>query len=378
MRAGVFGQLHRFTKGHHPQALRVVGLGLLLAMWDVTVPLGSGYVMTMILHHDPTSTVLASLALLFVVGWLPHGNLLPYLLECYDLQHYRVPMLARLSICAIRASAGVSNGCRKQPIVQQGRDNIARLAERCARELPMALRGVIVFIALLIISRMFAPILLLSCILVVAITVYEFYALDPAYKARQQAENIQRDLENEIDDAKTATMSDDELRDLLDAHEIAVLVRADLEIEVGRRDITYELARRVVFNVAMASIWAWAAVGVIEWGYSPVAFLAVTQYVARVNELFGSILGVVVETLRIGASVDYLDRLLDTRHGTMYKAVIPDPRQGDKNHEHDPDRRRIRPSRPPPGAGADLLQGGRGPQHQPLLRCRVARLGRMV
>jgi ABC-type multidrug transport system fused ATPase/permease subunit len=379
-RSNIFNQLHRFTKDYHSQALRVIGLGLLLATWDVAVPLGSGYVIDMILHHDPVSTILATLVLLFLFGWMPHGNILPYLLERYDLQHYRVPMLADLSIRALRATVGVSNGCRKQPILQQGRDNIARLAERCARELPMALRGVIIFLTLFVISRMFAPILIVACLLVVGVTIREFKELAPAYRLRQQAENIQRDLENEIDDARVPTLSGDDLWRLLDAHEVAVLVRAEFEIAVGRREIGYELARRIVFNLALLGIWAWAAVGVVRWDYSPVAFLAVTSYVLRVNELFGSIVGVMVEVLRIGASVDNLDRLvetLDSHRKVPYQGATTIPRQG-KPHDRQPDHPRFRVACAVAGQGARLLQGGRRHEHDTVLRGRLAWVGDVV
>jgi ABC-type multidrug transport system fused ATPase/permease subunit len=290
--------------------VKLIGLGLLIALWDIGVPLAGGYVIDMILRHQPIHAILVRLTLLFAFGWLLHGCVLPFLLERYDLVHYRVPMLAILSVRSVRAAITLTNGCRNQPIIQQGRDNIARLAERCARDLPVGLRGVAVFLALLVISWPFAPILLTGGVLATWVTVREFDRLEPSFRVRQDAEDYQRNLENEIDEARRADRPATELEELASLHAIAVAIRTELEIDVGKRDQRYELTRRLVFNTALALMWGWGAYTVVVMGYSHAPFLAMTGYVVQINQLFGSITGLLIEALRIGASIDNLDKLV--------------------------------------------------------------------
>jgi hypothetical protein len=281
-------------------------MGLLLAAWDVAIPAANAYVLGLIIARYQLDTIAAAVVVLAVVGWLPYGNGIPIAIDAYDLCCFRLPMLRSISVRVMRAAAALPLDPGKQPVLQQGRDNLARFVERCVREVPQVLRAALIFGALAVLSPPFAPWLLACGLAAGAVSFFQFRNLRPCFRARQDAEDIQRDWENLLTSLPPA-----DALPLLDAYEIAVDVRFDLEREVGLKDLRYKFMRDLVFWATLVTVWLWGAYYVIALRNPPETFLVVIQWGGKVSELFGSLISVQNDLLRIRPSIMNLCRLVE-------------------------------------------------------------------
>src|SRR5918993_1142966 len=156
---------------------------------------------------EEVALLIVCLALLI---WVPHGNLLPYVLDVFDLKRFGVRLQGRIAVRSLRlallnpanalgaAGPGELTGGQAQPALVEGREKLGRLALVVVREVPAALRGACVLGLLVWMVPLFVPFLLLGAAIDLAITYRMGARLAPRFRARQDAENLQRRLENEL------------------------------------------------------------------------------------------------------------------------------------------------------------------------------------
>lgn len=319
--AGLLRDVHRFTREFDRPALGMVLVGISLAAWDIVVPLVGSRVIDAMAAERPFAEVALLVLGLAALVWVPHGNLLPYLLELVNIRSYGVRLQGCVAVRSLReallnpeipgrvASGELARG-DAQPILVEARENIHRLAVRVVREVPAAVRGVCVLGLLIYMVPVFVPFLLLGAAADLAITYRMGARLEPRFHARQDAENAQRRLENEILAAHFGRdLSPAEAERIVRPYEAVVQDRVGKEIAAEVPALRYKLQRDLVFNVVNVSAWLVGAWYVTVGGNPIGSFLFFVAWSSRANELFSAIMGVQQELMRSRRSVERLLRL---------------------------------------------------------------------
>lgn len=320
--AALLREVHRFTREFDRPALGMVLMGVAIVAWDILVPLVGSRVVDAMATERPFPEVAVLILGLASLIWVPHGNLLPYLLELFNVRSYSVKLQGRLAVRGLRetllnpaiprlvASGELAPG-DAQPVLVEARENIHRLALRIVREVPAAVRGACVLVLLVCMVPLFVPFLLLGAAADLAITYRMGTRLEPHFQARQDAENAQRRLENEI----LAThfgrdLSEAEAERIVAGYEAAVHDRVGKEIAAEVPALRYKLQRDLVFNAVNVTAWlvgAWY----VTVGQNPIgSFLFFVAWSSRANELFGAVMNIQQELMRSRRSVERLASLV--------------------------------------------------------------------
>jgi ABC-type multidrug transport system fused ATPase/permease subunit len=255
-----------------------------------------------------------------------------------------VRLQGRLAVLCLRLALANPENARRvalgelapgeaQPVLVEGRENIAKLASRVVREAPVALRGLCVLGLLAWMVPPFVPFLLLGATLDLAITCRMGARLGPRFEARQDAENAQRRLENELLAAHFGkALPPDELERVVARYEAAVRLRVESEVAAELPALGYKLKRDLVFNLTNATAWIVGAWYVVA-GESPLgSFLFFIAWSSRANELFLAVMNLQQEVMRARRSVERLAGLAGLR------ADGAGPGDPFGRHSRDPDR----------------------------------------
>jgi ABC-type multidrug transport system fused ATPase/permease subunit len=342
--AGLAGTVRLLAHGFGPPSAAMVAVGVAIVAWDIAVPVVGARVIDAMAAERPFEEVALLIVGLAALIWVPHGNLLPYLLDRTDISRFSVRLQGRLAVRGLRmalvnpenarrVAAGELNRGEAQPILVEGRENIGRLALRVVREIPAALRGLCVVGLLLFMAPLFVPFLLLGAAADLAITYRMGARLGPRFEARQDAENAQRRLENELlADHFGRPLRPDEVDRVLAPYEAAVRLRVESEIAAEVPALGYKLKRDLVFNLTNATAWIVGAWYVVA-GESPLgSFLFFIAWSSRANELFLAVMNLQQEVMRARRSVERLAGLAGLR------ADGAGPGDPFGRHSRDPDR----------------------------------------
>jgi ABC-type multidrug transport system fused ATPase/permease subunit len=318
-----------FTRGSERPAVAMVLVGVTIVAWDIFVPVVGARVVDAMAAERPFSEVALLIVGLAMLVWVPHGNILPYVLERLDVSRFSVRLQGRLAVRglrmvllnpanAARVAAGELAAGDAQPILVEGRENIGKLALRVVREIPAALRGMCVLGLLLYMAPLFVPLLLLGAFTDLAITYRMGVRLGPQFEARQDAENVQRRLEIELLAARFGErLGEAEVDRVVAPYEAAVRLRVEREIAAELPALGYKLKRDLVFNITNITAWLAGAWYVVA-GENPLgSFLFFIAWSSRANELFAAAMNVQQEVMKARRSVERLAYLVGMeREGT--------------------------------------------------------------
>jgi ABC-type multidrug transport system fused ATPase/permease subunit len=325
--ADLVGTVHRLTRGFGRPAAAMTAVGAAIVAMDIAVPVVGARVVDAMAAERPFEEVALLIVGLAALVWVPHGNLLPYLLERLEVRRYGVRLQGRLAVRSLRLALANPENARRvalgelapgeaQPVLVEGRENIAKLASRVVREAPVALRGLCVLGLLAWMVPPFVPFLLLGATLDLAITYRMGARLGPRFEARQDAENAQRRLENELLAAHFGeALPPDELERVVARYEAAVRLRVESEVAAELPALGYKLKRDLVFNLTNATAWLAGAWYVVV-GENPLgSFLFFVAWSSRANELFVAVMNLQQEVMKARRSVERLATLagLDPR-----------------------------------------------------------------
>ena len=158
---------------------------------------------------------------------------------------------------------------------------------------------------------LFVPFLLLGAAIDLAITYRMGARLAPRFRARQDAENVQRRLENELLARHFGTaLPEAEVERIVAPYEVAVLDRVAKELAAEVPARAYKLQRDLVFNVTNITSWLIGAWYVLAGGNPLGTFLFFIAWSSRANELFTAIMNVQQEMMRSRRSVERLAGLI--------------------------------------------------------------------
>jgi hypothetical protein len=196
-----------FTREFERAGWVLVLLGVTIVAWDLFVPIVGARVINAMAAQWPFEEVALMIVCLALLIWLPHGNVLPYLLDVFDLKRFGVKLQGRIVVRSLRlallnsanAAHHVTGPCRltgeqAQPVLVEGCENLGRLAVVVIREIPAALRGTCILVLLVWMVPLFVPFLLGGTVIDLAITWRTGARLAPRFRARQDAETRQRRL----------------------------------------------------------------------------------------------------------------------------------------------------------------------------------------
>jgi ABC-type bacteriocin/lantibiotic exporter with double-glycine peptidase domain len=205
-----------------------------------------------------------------------------------------------------------------QPILVEGRENLARLVDRVVREIPVALRGLAVLCLLAWMVPPFVPLLLLGAFIDLAITCRMGRRLEPRFAARQEAENAQRRRENDLLARHFGErLSPGEVERAAAAYEAAVRDRVEKEIAAEVPALGYKLKRDLVFNFTNIGSWLVGAWYVVVAGNPIGTFLFFVAWSSRANELFTAIMNLQQEVMRARRSIERLGALVGLEQGRV-------------------------------------------------------------
>jgi ABC-type multidrug transport system fused ATPase/permease subunit len=311
-----------FTREFERAGAMLILVGVTIVAWDLFVPIVGARVVDAMAAQRPFEEVALLIVCLALLIWVPHGNLLPYVLDILDLKRFGVRLQGRIAVRSLRmallnpanaqdAAPGEITGGQAQPILVEGRENLGRLALVVIREIPAALRGICVLGLLVWMVPLFVPFLLLGAAIDLAITYRMGAKLAPRFLARQDAENRQRRLENEILARHFgARLPEAEVERIVAPFAAAVddRVAKELAAEIPAR--AYKLQRDLVFNVTNITSWLVGAWYVLAGGNPLGTFLFFIAWSSRANELFTAIMNVQQEMMRSRRSVERLAGLI--------------------------------------------------------------------
>jgi ABC-type multidrug transport system fused ATPase/permease subunit len=232
------------------------------------------------------------------------------LLEAYNTRRYGVPLLAHIAqhslrlallnpLNPLRVGAGQLATGDAQPILLDGRENIGKLAQRIAREVPAGIRGLCVLGLLAWILPLFVPFLLVGALVDLAITYRMGVRLEARFQARQDAEYAQRRLENEILARHFGkALAPGEVEAILAPYRAAVQDWVQKEIAAELPALGYKLKRDLVFNLTNITAWLMGAWYVIVGGNPIGSFLFFVAWSSRAGEFFAAIMNVQQELMR--------------------------------------------------------------------------------
>jgi ABC-type multidrug transport system fused ATPase/permease subunit len=319
--AELFAVVRCFTREFERHAVILVLVGLAIVAWDLAVPVVGARVVDAMAADRPFQEVALLILGLSALVWIPHGNLLPYLLDILDLRRFGVRLHGHVAVRSLHLALGNPENRRRlergeltrgdaQPILVEGRENVGRLALVAVREIPAAVRGLGVLCLLAWMVPPFVPLLLLGAAIDLAITYRMGARLAPHFQARQDAENAQRRLENELlADHFGAAPPAAEVDRVVARYEAAVGERVAREIAAEVPARAYKLKRDLVFNATNISSWLVGAWYVVAGGNPIGTFLFFVAWSSRANELFAAIMNVQQETMRARRAVQRLAAL---------------------------------------------------------------------
>ena len=311
-----------FTREFERAGAILILVGVTIVAWDLFVPIVGARVIDAMAAQRPFEEVALLIVCLALVIWVPHGNLLPYVLDILDLKRFGVRLQGRIAVRSLRmallnpanaSETGAGRAHRRPGAAGSGRGpgEFGRLALVVIREIPAALRGVCVLGLLVWMVPLFVPFLLLGAAIDLAITYRMGARLAPRFRARQDAENGQRRLENEL------------LARHFGARAAGGRGRADRRpvrggrARPGRQGAggrgparAYKLQRDLVFNVTNITSWLIGAWYVLAGGNPLGTFLFFIAWSSRANELFTAIMNVQQEMMRSRRSVERLAGLI--------------------------------------------------------------------
>jgi ABC-type multidrug transport system fused ATPase/permease subunit len=316
--ADLAGTVRLLAHGFGPPSAAMVAVGVVIVAWDIAVPVVGARVIDAMAAERPFQEVALLILGLAALVWVPHGNLLPYALERIDVSRFGVRLQGRLAVRGMRMALANPENVRRvtageltrgeaQPILVEGRENVHRLALRVVREIPTALRGLCVVGLLLYMAPLFVPFLLLGAAVDLAITYRMGARLGPRFEARQDAENAQRRLENELlAEHFGRALRPEEVERVVARYEAAVRLRVESEIAAELPALGYKLKRDLVFNATNATAWIVGAWYVVA-GENPLgSFLFFVAWSSRANELFLAVMNLQQEVMRARRSVERL------------------------------------------------------------------------
>jgi ABC-type multidrug transport system fused ATPase/permease subunit len=319
--AELFAVVRCFTRDYERRAAVLVLIGLAIVAWDLAVPMVGARVIDAMAADRPFQEVALLILGLSALVWIPHGNLLPYLLDVFDLRRFGVRLHGHVAVRSLQLALANPENRRRlergeltrgeaQPILVEDRENVGQLALAVVREIPAAVRGLGVLCLLAYMVPPFVPLLLLGAAVDLAITYRMGARLAPHFQARQDAENAQRRLENELlADHFRADLPPAEVERIVARYDAAVGERVAREIAAEVPARTYKLKRDLVFNATNISSWLVGAWYVVV-GDNPIGtFLFFVAWSSRANELFAAIMNVQQETMRARRAVQRLAAL---------------------------------------------------------------------
>ena len=207
--ARILRGIHLLTRAFHAQGFVLILVGSLILAWDLFVPTVGSYVIDAMAAKRPFQEVALLIVGLAALIWLPHGNLLPYVQDLVNFRRYSVPLVGRVAVQSMRLhaaqpgqsgpgrhAAGHARRRAAGPARGQGQHQVVR-ALRDPRD-PVGIRGLGVVALLTYMMPAFVPFLLLGAAVDLALTCRMGAKLEPSFRARQEAEIVQRRLENEL------------------------------------------------------------------------------------------------------------------------------------------------------------------------------------
>lgn len=309
-----------FTGEFDRQAAIVLLIGLVIVAWDIAVPLVGAQVIDAMARERPFEEIALVILGLAAVIWVPHGNLLPYALELYNLKRYRVRLLGRVAVRGMRmallnpanlsAGAGARPNGDAQPILCEARENLGRIMERVVRDVPIAMRSLCVLGLLVWMVPLLVPFLLLGAAIDLAITWHMGSKLESHFRARQDAENAERRLEIELLSRHFGEpLSAAEAEAILAPYEAAVASRVAKEIAAEAPVLRYRLQRDLVCNATNITSWLLGAWYVVVAGNPLGSFLFFVAWSARAGEIFTVVMNLQQEVMKSRRSLEQLGEL---------------------------------------------------------------------
>jgi ABC-type multidrug transport system fused ATPase/permease subunit len=306
----ILRSLHLLTRAFHAQGFLLILIGSLILAWDIFVPTVGSYVIDAMAAKRPFQEVALLIVGLAALIWIPHGNLLPYLLDLVNFRRYSVPLIGRVAVQGMRltllnpdtpgrvATQRVTHG-DAQPVLAEARDNIKSFALCVTREIPTAIRGIGIVGLLTYMVPGFVPFLLLGAAVDLALTCRMGAKLEPRFRARQEAEIVQRRLENELLSAHFGrALSGEEVARLLAPYEAAVRDRVTKEIAAETAVLGYRLKRDLVLNLTNIAAWLTGAWYVIGGGHPLGSFLFFVAWSSRAGTMFSALMNIQQELMR--------------------------------------------------------------------------------
>ncbi len=327
--ADVVRMVRFFAGGFARPGLGMVLIGAAIVAWDILVPVVGARVVDAMAAGRPLEEVALLIVGLTAVVWVPHGNLLPYFLERLNARRLGFRLLGEVSVRGLRLALLNPENVRRvalgelargdaQPILVEGRENLARLVDRVVREIPVALRGLAVLCLLAWMVPPFVPLLLLGAFADLAITCRMGRRLEPRFAARQEAENAQRRRENDLLARHFGErLSPGEVERAAAAYEAAVRDRVEKEIAAEVPALGYKLKRDLVFNFTNIGSWLVGAWYVVVAGNPIGTFLFFVAWSSRANELFTAIMNLQQEVMRARRSIERLGALVGLEQGRV-------------------------------------------------------------
>lgn len=327
--------IREFTSEFDRQAAIVMLIGLVIVAWDILVPVVGSRVIDAMVNQRPFEEVALVILALAALIWVPHGNVLPYLLELYDLRHLRVRLNGKIAVRCLRMALLNPENVRRvdhdptargaaQPVLVEARENIGKLMTRVVRELPLAMRGVCVLVFLVWMVPTFVPFLLLGALIDLGITYRMGIRLERHYQARQDAENTQRRLENELLASHFGEVrSSAEVDAALVPFRRAVEERMAREIAAETPYFGYKLQRDLVFNVTNVTSWLMGAWYVIVGGNPIGTFLFFIAWSSRAGDLFVVVMSIQQELMRSRRSFRQLASVVGLKERPDTVATAP-------------------------------------------------------
>jgi ABC-type multidrug transport system fused ATPase/permease subunit len=319
--ARILKGIHLLTRAFHAQGFVLILVGSLILAWDLFVPTVGSYVIDAMAAKRPFQEVALLIVGLAALIWLPHGNLLPYLQDLVNFRRYSVPLVSRVAVQSMRltllnpdnpgrvATRQVTHG-DAQPVLLEARDNIKSFALCVTREIPSAIRGLGVVALLTYMMPAFVPFLLLGAAVDLALTCRMGAKLEPSFRARQEAEIVQRRLENELLAAHFGrTLSGEDVAKLLAPYEAAVRDRVTKEIAAETSVLGYRLKRDLVLNLTNVVAWLTGAWYVIADGHPLGSFLFFVAWSSRAGTMFSALMNIQQELMRSRRSFARLTQL---------------------------------------------------------------------
>ena len=91
-----------FTREFERAGSILILVGVTIVAWDLFVPIVGARVIDAMAAQRPFEEVALLIVCLALVIWVPHGNLLPYVLDILDLKRFGVRLQGRIAVRSLR------------------------------------------------------------------------------------------------------------------------------------------------------------------------------------------------------------------------------------------------------------------------------------